>query len=183
MAQAVRRTDIGGMELLELEPSLALLADCAAEARRGDGRLVVLGGRLVSARGGGGGYPLGRRGDHGAAPVRRPTAPRHTGPAGRHLPRRRPGHGRSAAGRAGRASQAPNDPADRPGTAVRRRGPGAGRWQQPGGRRAVPADRRKPVLRDRGPAGRDGGGTGLGTGRRAGPTWAARTRPRWSGWT
>jgi DNA-binding CsgD family transcriptional regulator len=32
------------MELLEREPSLALLADCAAEARRGDGRLVVLGG-------------------------------------------------------------------------------------------------------------------------------------------
>ena len=37
-------TDTGGMELLEREPSLALLADCAAEARRGDGRLVVLGG-------------------------------------------------------------------------------------------------------------------------------------------
>ena len=33
-------TDTGGMELLEREPSLALLADCAAEARRGDGRLV-----------------------------------------------------------------------------------------------------------------------------------------------
>ena len=32
------------MELLEREPSLALLAGCAAEARRGDGRLVVLGG-------------------------------------------------------------------------------------------------------------------------------------------
>jgi len=32
------------MELLERGPSLALLADCAAEARRGDGRLVVLGG-------------------------------------------------------------------------------------------------------------------------------------------
>ena len=37
-------TDTGGMELLEREPSLALLADCAAETRRGDGRLVVLGG-------------------------------------------------------------------------------------------------------------------------------------------
>ena len=37
-------TDTGDMELLEREPSLALLADCAAEARRGDGRLVVLGG-------------------------------------------------------------------------------------------------------------------------------------------
>ena len=37
-------TDTGGMELLEREPSLALLADFAAEARRGDGRLVVLGG-------------------------------------------------------------------------------------------------------------------------------------------
>src|SRR5689334_23205207 len=44
MAQAARMTDTGGMELLEREPSLALLADCAAEARRGDGRLVVLGG-------------------------------------------------------------------------------------------------------------------------------------------
>lgn len=44
MAQAGRMTDTGGMELLEREPSLALLADCAAEARRGDGRLVVLGG-------------------------------------------------------------------------------------------------------------------------------------------
>ena len=32
------------MELLERQPSLALLADCAAEARRGDGRLVILGG-------------------------------------------------------------------------------------------------------------------------------------------
>ena len=37
-------TDTGGIELLEREPSLALLADCAAEARRDDGRLVVLGG-------------------------------------------------------------------------------------------------------------------------------------------
>jgi predicted ATPase len=37
-------TDTGGTKLLEREPSLALLADCAAEARRGDGRLVVLGG-------------------------------------------------------------------------------------------------------------------------------------------
>ena len=32
------------MELLEREPSLALLAGYAAEARHGDGRLVVLGG-------------------------------------------------------------------------------------------------------------------------------------------
>ena len=37
-------TDTGDMELLEREPSLALLADYAAEARLGDGRLVVLGG-------------------------------------------------------------------------------------------------------------------------------------------
>ena len=37
-------TDTGDMELLEREPSLALLAGYAAEARRGDGRLVVLGG-------------------------------------------------------------------------------------------------------------------------------------------
>ena len=37
-------TDTGGMELLERELSLALLADCAGEARRGDGRLVILGG-------------------------------------------------------------------------------------------------------------------------------------------
>src|SRR5690348_13502711 len=44
MARAARMTDTGGMELLEREPSLALLADCAAEARRGEGRLVVLGG-------------------------------------------------------------------------------------------------------------------------------------------
>jgi predicted ATPase len=44
MAQAARMTDTGAMELLEREPSLALLAGCAAEARRGDGRLVVLGG-------------------------------------------------------------------------------------------------------------------------------------------
>ena len=32
------------MELLEREPSLALLAGYAAEARHGDGRLVVVGG-------------------------------------------------------------------------------------------------------------------------------------------
>ena len=32
------------MELLEREPSLAVLAGYAAEARYGDGRLVVLGG-------------------------------------------------------------------------------------------------------------------------------------------
>src|SRR6185312_998088 len=44
MAPAARMTDTGGMELREREPSLALLADCAAEARRGDGRLVILGG-------------------------------------------------------------------------------------------------------------------------------------------
>jgi len=37
-------TDTREMELLEREPSLALLATCAAEARRGDGRLVVIGG-------------------------------------------------------------------------------------------------------------------------------------------
>ena len=37
-------TDTVDMELLEREPSLALLADYAAEARLGDGRLVVLGG-------------------------------------------------------------------------------------------------------------------------------------------
>ena len=37
-------TDTGGMELLEREASLALLAGYAAEARQGDGRLVVLGG-------------------------------------------------------------------------------------------------------------------------------------------
>ena len=43
-------TDTGGMELLEREPSLALLADCAAEARRGDGRLVVLGGEAGAGK-------------------------------------------------------------------------------------------------------------------------------------
>ncbi len=37
-------TDTGGMELLERGPSLALLAEYAAEARRGDGRLVAVGG-------------------------------------------------------------------------------------------------------------------------------------------
>ena len=44
MAAAARMTDTVDMELLEREPPLALLATCAAEARRGDGRLVVLGG-------------------------------------------------------------------------------------------------------------------------------------------
>jgi len=44
MAHAARMTDTRDMELLEREPSLALLADCAAEARHGDGRLVVVGG-------------------------------------------------------------------------------------------------------------------------------------------
>jgi predicted ATPase len=37
-------TDTGDMELLEREPSLALLAGYAAEARRGEGRLVLLDG-------------------------------------------------------------------------------------------------------------------------------------------
>ena len=37
-------TDTGGTELLEREPSLAVLAGYATEARHGDGRLVVLGG-------------------------------------------------------------------------------------------------------------------------------------------
>jgi predicted ATPase len=37
-------TDTVDMELLEREPSLAVLAGYAAEARHGDGRLVVLGG-------------------------------------------------------------------------------------------------------------------------------------------
>jgi flagellar biosynthesis GTPase FlhF len=37
-------TDTVGMELLEREASLAVLAGYATEARRGDGRLVVLGG-------------------------------------------------------------------------------------------------------------------------------------------
>ena len=44
MAHAARMTDTVDMELLEREPSLAVLADYAAEARHGDGRLVVLGG-------------------------------------------------------------------------------------------------------------------------------------------
>lgn len=44
MAHAARMTDTGDMELLEREPSLALLAGYAAEARHGDGRLVVVGG-------------------------------------------------------------------------------------------------------------------------------------------
>ena len=37
-------TDTEGMELLERGPALAMLADYAAEARRGDGRLVMIGG-------------------------------------------------------------------------------------------------------------------------------------------
>ena len=44
MAHAAQMTDTVDMELLEREPSLALLAGYAAEARHGDGRLVVLGG-------------------------------------------------------------------------------------------------------------------------------------------
>jgi predicted ATPase len=44
MAHAALMTDTGGMDLLEREPSLALLAGYAAEAKQGDGRLVVLGG-------------------------------------------------------------------------------------------------------------------------------------------
>jgi DNA-binding CsgD family transcriptional regulator len=44
MAHAARMTDTEDMERLERGPSLALLADYAAEARRGDGRLVVVGG-------------------------------------------------------------------------------------------------------------------------------------------
>jgi DNA-binding CsgD family transcriptional regulator/tetratricopeptide (TPR) repeat protein len=44
MAHAARMIDTGDMELLEREPSLALLAGYAAEARHGDGRLVVVGG-------------------------------------------------------------------------------------------------------------------------------------------
>jgi hypothetical protein len=44
MARAALMTDTGDMELLEREPSLAVLAGYAAEARHGDGRLVVLGG-------------------------------------------------------------------------------------------------------------------------------------------
>ena len=41
MAHAALMTDTVGMELLEREPSLAVLAGYAAEARRGDGRLIV----------------------------------------------------------------------------------------------------------------------------------------------
>jgi DNA-binding CsgD family transcriptional regulator/tetratricopeptide (TPR) repeat protein len=37
-------TDTEGMELLEREPALASLAGYAAEARRGDGRLILIGG-------------------------------------------------------------------------------------------------------------------------------------------
>jgi putative ribosome biogenesis GTPase RsgA len=44
MAHAALMTDTGDMELLERKPSLAVLAGYAAEARHGDGRLVVLGG-------------------------------------------------------------------------------------------------------------------------------------------
>ena len=38
-------TDTGGTELLEREPSLALLADCAAEARRATGAWSSSAGR------------------------------------------------------------------------------------------------------------------------------------------
>src|SRR5215472_11569418 len=44
MAPAASMTDTVGMELLERESPLARLAEWAAEARRGDGRLVVVGG-------------------------------------------------------------------------------------------------------------------------------------------
>jgi chloramphenicol 3-O-phosphotransferase len=44
MAPAASMTDTVDMELLERESPLAVLAECAAEAGRGDGRLVVLGG-------------------------------------------------------------------------------------------------------------------------------------------
>jgi tetratricopeptide (TPR) repeat protein len=44
MAHAAMMTDTVGMELLEREASLAVLAGYATEARHGDGRLVVLGG-------------------------------------------------------------------------------------------------------------------------------------------
>jgi predicted ATPase len=37
-------TDTEGTELLEREPALASLAGYAAEARRGDGRLILIGG-------------------------------------------------------------------------------------------------------------------------------------------
>ena len=43
-------TDTVGMELLEREPSLAMLAGYAAEARHGDGRLVVVGGEAGVGR-------------------------------------------------------------------------------------------------------------------------------------
>src|SRR5690242_8014755 len=241
MAQAARMTDTGGMELLEREPSLALLADCAAEARRGDGRLVVLGGEagvgktallerfqheLRDARWSWGACdglftprPLGplydladqlggelqelcargaSRDDLFRALLRQISGP---GPvnvvvvedvhwaddatmdllrfAGRRLRDTRvllvvtfrdddlatDDQLRVALGELARHRTTRRIA---PGTAVRGRGADAGRWQQPGGRRAVPADRRKPVLRDRGPAGRDGGGAGLGPGRRAG---------------
>ena len=41
MAAAARMTDTADVELLEREPPLAWLATWAAEARRGDGRLVT----------------------------------------------------------------------------------------------------------------------------------------------
>ena len=44
MAAGAELTDTGGMELLERGASLASLAEYAAQARRGEGRLVLLGG-------------------------------------------------------------------------------------------------------------------------------------------
>ena len=66
--------------------------------------------------------------------------------AHRHLPRRRAGRRRPAAGRAGRAGLAAVDPAHRAGAAVARR---SGAWPPAAAlepARAVPADRRQPVL-------------------------------------
>ncbi len=202
MAHAALMTDTGDMELLEREPSLAVLAGYAAEARHGDGRLVVLGGEagvgktallerfqrdLPDARWSWGACdglftprPLGplydladqlggellELCDRGAtrdelfrALLRQVSGP---GPlnvvvvedvhwadeatmdllrfAGRRLrearvllvvtfPRRRSGHGRSAAGGAGRAGPAALHPADQPNRPVRRRGAGAGQRQ------------------------------------------------------
>ena len=242
MAHAARMTDTGDMELLEREPSLALLAGYAAEARHGDGRLVVLGGEagvgktallerfqrdLPDARWSWGACdglftprPLGPLYDladqlggelldlctRGAsrdelfrALLRQVSGP---GPlnvvvvedvhwadeatmdllrfAGRRLRDARvllivtfrdddlatDDQLRVALGELARHRTTRRIALA---AAVRGRGAGAGRRQQPGGRRALPADRRKPVLRDRGTAGRDGGGAGLGPGRRAGP--------------
>ena len=50
MAHAALMTDTLDMELLEREPSLAVLAGYAAEARHGDGRLVVVGGEAGVGR-------------------------------------------------------------------------------------------------------------------------------------